>query len=125
VVRRQLCVVKHNGQLTTDHGQLTKGTLMSQDNNVFNPFDPSGMLKCMRDANMDAWSKMMIQLVNTEAYAKATGTMLDTWLSSSTPFHKAMEAALTHIITNQQMTSRADILRLERFAAACSGLRRM
>jgi hypothetical protein len=85
---------------------------MSQDNNVFNPFDPTGMLKSMRDANMDAWSKMMVQLVNTDAYAKATGMMLDTWLSSSTPFHKAMEATLTQIVGNLQMPSRADIIRL-------------
>jgi hypothetical protein len=85
---------------------------MSQDNNAFNPFDPTGMLKSMRDANMDAWSKMMIQVVNTDAYAKATGTMLDTWLSTSTPFHKAMEAALTQILTNMQMPSRADVIRL-------------
>ena len=34
----------------------------------------------MRDAGMDSWSKMMIQLVNSDAYARANGTMLDTWL---------------------------------------------
>ena len=43
---------------------------MSQQNDdAFDPFDPTGMLKSMRTANLDAWSKMMIQLVRTEAYA--------------------------------------------------------
>jgi hypothetical protein len=85
---------------------------MSQDNDGFNPFDPTGMFKSLRDANVDAWSKMMIQLVNTDAYAKATGTMLDSWLSTSTPFYKAMEAALTQLVTNLQMPCRSDVIRL-------------
>ena len=65
---------------------------MSENNDTFNPFDPTGMFKSMRDANMDAWSKMMIQLVNTDAYAKATGAMLDAWLATSAPFRKAIES---------------------------------
>src|SRR5262249_52443396 len=52
---------------------------MTQKNDAFNPFDPTGMFKTMRDSNMDAWSKMMIQLVNTEAYAQATAALLDAW----------------------------------------------
>ncbi len=47
---------------------------------TFDPFDPTGMLKSMRASGMDAWSKKMFQLVNTEAYARATATMLDAWL---------------------------------------------
>jgi hypothetical protein len=50
---------------------------MSQTDNGFNPFDPTGLLKEMRSAGMDAWSKMMIQMVNSEAYAQATAQMLD------------------------------------------------
>ena len=61
---------------------------MSQNNDEIDPFDPTGMFRSMRDANMDAWSKMMIQLVNTDAYAEATGKMLDSWLSTSAPFRK-------------------------------------
>jgi len=50
---------------------------MSQTNGTFDPFDPTGMFKSMRDAGMDTWSKSMIQLVNTEAYAQASAVMLD------------------------------------------------
>ena len=84
---------------------------MSQ-NNSFNPFDPTGMLKNMRDAGMDAWSKMMIDLVNTEAYARATGAMLDAYLTTSAPFRKALEAAMTQVLTNLNMPTRDDVTRL-------------
>ena len=56
---------------------------MSENNDNFNPFDSTGIFKDLRDANLDAWSRMMIECVNTDAYARATGTMLDDWLSGS------------------------------------------
>jgi hypothetical protein len=85
---------------------------MSQKNEAFNPFDPTGMFKTMRDGNMDAWSKMMIQLVNTEAYAKATAAMLDSWLTSSAPFRKMIETTMTQVLVNFNMPTRADVTAL-------------
>jgi hypothetical protein len=63
----------------------------------------------MRDTNVDMWSKMMVQLVNTEAYAQATGAMLDAWLATSAPFRKALEATMTQVLTNLNMPTRADV----------------
>jgi hypothetical protein len=74
-----------------------------------NPFDPTGMFKNMRDASMDAWSKMMIQLVNSESYSKATGAMLDAWLSTSAPFRKAVESTMTQVLTQLNMPTRSDV----------------
>ena len=72
---------------------------MSQTNNgTFNPFDPTGLLKGVRDSGLDAWSKTMIQLVNSEAYAQATGAVLDAWLTSSVPFRKALESAMAQAL---------------------------
>jgi hypothetical protein len=82
---------------------------MSQKNDNINPFDPTGMLKNMRDSSLDAWSKMMVQLVNTDAYAQATGAMLDAWLTTSTPFRKALESTMTQVLTNLNMPTRTDI----------------
>ncbi len=82
---------------------------MSQTNDTFNPFDPTGMLKSLRDANLDAWSKMMIDLINSSAYARATGTLLDAWLSNSAPFRKAVESALTQALTSLNLPTRADV----------------
>jgi hypothetical protein len=77
-----------------------------------NPFDPTGMFKSMRDAGMDAWSKMMIQLINSEAYARASGTMLDAWLTSSAPFRKAIESTMTQVLTQLNMPIRTDVTSL-------------
>jgi hypothetical protein len=82
---------------------------MSQNNDTFNPFDPTGMLKGLRDANLDAWSKMMIDLVNTDAYARATGTMLDAWLANSAPFREALQLALTQVLTKVNLPTRAEV----------------
>jgi hypothetical protein len=86
--------------------------MMTQNNETFNPFDPTGMFKNMRDSGMEAWSKTMIQFVNTDAYAQATATMLDTWLTTSAHFRKALEGAMTQVLTNLQMPNRADVINL-------------
>jgi hypothetical protein len=85
---------------------------MSQQNSTFNPFDPTGMIKAMRDSNMDAWSKVMIQLINTEAYAQATGMMLDGWLTTSGSFRKAIESIMTRVLTSLNLPTRNDITSL-------------
>ena len=85
---------------------------MSQKNETYNPFDPTGMLKGLRDANLDAWSKLMIECVNTDAYAKATGAMLDSCLSKSAPLRQALEAAVTRALTGLNMPTRDDVIGL-------------
>src|SRR5947209_8948796 len=83
---------------------------MSQNNDAVNPFDPTGVLKDMRDAGMDAWSKAMVQMVNSDAYARANGALLDAWLTPSAPFRKALEAAMAQVLTNLNMPTRADVI---------------
>jgi hypothetical protein len=85
---------------------------MSQQNDTFNPFDPAGMFKNVREAGMDAWSKAMIQFVNSEAYAQATAAMLDAWLTTSSPFRKAIESAMTQALINLNMPTRPDVIGL-------------
>ncbi len=85
---------------------------MSQQTDGFDPFDPTGMLKTMRDANLDAWAKMMVHLVNSEAYARANGTMLDAWLTSSGPFRKAIETAMAQNLAALNLPTRADFISL-------------
>jgi len=85
---------------------------MSEKNDSFDPFDPTGMLKSMRESSMDSWSKMMIQLVNTDAYSQATGKLLDTWLSTSAPFRKMLETIMTQVLTNLNLPLRDDVISL-------------
>ena len=81
-------------------------------NNQFNPFDPTGMLKEMRDANMDGWAKMMVAFVNTDAYAESTGAMLDAWLTSSGPLRKMMEKSMSQATAQLNMPTRDDVSRI-------------
>ena len=85
---------------------------MTATNETVNPFDPTGMFKGLRDAGMDAWSKMMIQLVNTDTYAQATGATLDALTSTAAPFRKAIETIMGQVLANVNMPTRADVIGL-------------
>ncbi len=73
-------------------------------------FDPMEPWRGVRDVYMDAWAKTMVDMVNTEAYAQATGTMLDTYLTVSTPFREAVEKAMLKALEQMAMPSRADFV---------------
>lgn len=81
-------------------------------NKDFNPFDPTGMLKEMRDSNMDGWAKMMVEFVGTDAYAESTGAMLDAWLTSSGPLRKVMEKSMTQAMAEMNLPTRDDVTRI-------------
>jgi hypothetical protein len=85
---------------------------MSEQKSDFDFLDPTGFFKAMRGENMETWAKMMVQLVNTDAYADATGKMLDAWLASSAPMRKLIDSAMTQSLANLRMPSRDDINRL-------------
>ena len=85
---------------------------MRQKSDEQQAFDPFGAWKNMRDAGMDAWSKMMIQLVNHEAYAQANGAMLDAWLTSSAPFRKAIASTMTQVLAQLNMPTHTNITSL-------------
>jgi len=73
-------------------------------------FDPMEPWRGVRDIYMDAWGKTMVDMVNTEAYAQATGAMLDTYLTVSTPFREALEKAMVKTLEQLAMPSRADVV---------------
>lgn len=75
-------------------------------------FDPTGMLKSMRGETMEAWSKMMVDFVNTDEYADATATHLNNWLTSSIPFRKAMEKVMAESLASLNMPTREELATL-------------
>jgi hypothetical protein len=85
---------------------------MNQKNDTYNPFDPTGVFKEMRDNNLDVWAKTMVEIVNTDAYAEATGAMLDAWLSRSGPLRRAIENSMNQTLTNLNLPTRDDVTRL-------------
>src|SRR5580692_1080972 len=77
------------------------------DRKAFDPMDP---WRGVRDVYMDAWAKTMVETVNSEAYAQATGTILDTYLTVSAPFREALEKAMVKTLEQLAMPSRADVV---------------
>src|ERR1700690_608382 len=79
----------------------------SNDGKRFDPMEP---WRGLRDVYMDAWAKTMVDMVNTEAYAQASGAMLDTNLTVSAPFREAVEKAMLKTLEQLAMPSRADFI---------------
>jgi len=89
---------------------------MSTNSKNSDEFDPIEMMKGMRDANMDAWAKMMTSMVNTDAYSGASADMLNAWLSTSGPFRKTLETVITQTMTALNLATGDDFIRMgERF----------
>jgi hypothetical protein len=83
---------------------------MSQPNDISNPFDPLGFWRTTQNASLDAWSKAMIELVNTDAYAQATGRMLDSYLAASLPMRRVVEQAMTQVLGQINVPTRTEVL---------------
>ena len=77
-----------------------------------NPFDPSGAWRQGRDAYLDAWAKAMVETVNSDQYAKATGAMLDSYLTASSPFRDVLEKSMLRVLQQLSMPSRPDFIAL-------------
>jgi len=96
---------------------------MSEQQETPNPLDPfdtwtamrdAGLKSwtAMRDANLEALSKMMIDLVNSEAYSQATSQWLDAYLTISQPFQRVIETTMTQVLTRLNMPVRTEVTSL-------------
>jgi hypothetical protein len=90
---------------------------MSEDANASrkarDPFEP---FREMRDAYLNTFSKAMIDAVNTEGYAEATGAMLDGYLTATRPFREALEKNMLQALAQLSLPSRQEVAALaERF----------
>ena len=85
---------------------------MSTQPDIPNTLDPFGTLRAMRDANLESWSKLMIDLVNSEAYSQATSQWLNTYVTMSQPLQHVIETTMTQALTGLNMPTRADVTRL-------------
>jgi hypothetical protein len=71
----------------------------------------------MRDVYMKSWAKVMGEAVNSDDYAKANGTILESFLTVSAPFRDAQQKAMLGALEQLNMPSRADFVSLaERLA---------
>jgi Poly(R)-hydroxyalkanoic acid synthase subunit (PHA_synth_III_E) len=77
------------------------------------PFEP---LRALRDKYLDAMAKTMVEAVNTESYAQATGAMLEGYLTATAPLREAMDKSMTQALQQLSLPSRQEVAALaERF----------
>lgn len=80
------------------------------------PIDPFESFRGMRDAYLDAMSKTMIEAVNSESYAQATGALLDYYLTASAPMRDGFEKLMVQALQQLSLPSRQEVAALaERF----------
>jgi len=85
---------------------------MSESNNEGKVFDPFEVWRGMRNAGMDAWAKTMTEAVNTDEYAKASGALLDAYLTASIPLRELLEKAMSQALRQMNMPTRDDVISL-------------
>ena len=76
-----------------------------------NPFDPSAWREG-RDAYLDVWAKAMVNAVNSDQYAKATGALLDSYLTASSPFREVLEKSMAQVLQQLSVPSKSDFVTL-------------
>ena len=76
------------------------------------PYDPLEAFREMRDAYLNAMAKSMVDTVNTEGYAEATGKVLDTYLSMTSPAKEALDRSMLQALEQMSLPSRNDVLSL-------------
>lgn len=82
----------------------------SQTNDPFEPF------RAIRDQYLDAMAKTMVEAVNTESYAQATGAMLEGYLTATAPVREALDKSMTQALQQLSLPSRQEVAALaERF----------
>src|SRR5258708_38638181 len=102
---------------------MSKQPEKNQQPETTNPLDPFDTLNTMRDASLktlysmgnaslETWSKMMIDLGNSESYSQATSQSLDSYLTLSQPFQRIIETTITQVPARQTMPVRTDVTRL-------------
>lgn len=83
---------------------------MAAEHKDGSPVDPFEAFRGMRDSYLDAMSKVMINAVNSEEYAQATGAMVDSSLMASAPFREALDKAAA--LQQASMPSRQEVAAL-------------
>jgi hypothetical protein len=80
---------------------------------AYDAFEP---FRAMRDAYLDAMAKATVEAVNTEAYAEATGAMLEGYLKTTAPFREALDKSMLQALQQLELPSRQEVAALaERF----------
>jgi len=70
--------------------------------------DPMEKMRELRDAYLETWSKYLIETVNSESYAKASGAALNSYLNVAAPLKEPAEQALLRTLEQLHIPSSSD-----------------
>jgi hypothetical protein len=85
---------------------------MSANGQDAKPVDPFEALRGVRDAYLDSMSKVMINAVNSEEYAQATGALLGGYLTLTGPAREALDKAMLQALEQFSLPSRQQVAAL-------------
>lgn len=85
---------------------------MSQRTTEATTLDPVAAMRSVRDANIEAWSKIMRQWTSSDAYSQATSGMLEAYMASAAPVRKLVEQTMTQVLAAYNIPLRSDVTRL-------------
>jgi len=83
-----------------------------QTSAVMQMLDPFGFWKTSREATLEAWSKLMIDAVNSDEYAQVTGKLLDQYLSMTQPVQDMVQKTMTYSLAYLNMPTRDEVISL-------------
>ena len=75
-------------------------------------YDPVKLIKDARDAAMEAWAKVTLQMTSSHEYQRLQGAISKPTLLAVALYRKAADAAMSGILANLNMPSRAEVLQL-------------
>ena len=73
------------------------------------PVDPFEALRGVRDAYLESMSKVMVNAVNSEEYAQATGALLNGYLTLTAPAREALDKAMLQALEQFSLPSRQQV----------------
>ena len=89
---------------------------MAEEKNNSATYDTFEAFQKMRDSYLESMSKVMINAVNSEEYARATGAMLGNSLAMATPLREALDKMMLMALEQFSLPSRQQVTALaERF----------
>jgi hypothetical protein len=75
-------------------------------------FDPMKLVRDARDATMDAWAKLMLNLTSSHEYQRVQGFITKPTLLAIALFRKASESTMGGVLGNLNMPSREEVLQI-------------
>jgi hypothetical protein len=73
------------------------------------PVDPFEALRGVRDSYLESMSKVMVNAVNSEEYAQATGALLNGYLTLTAPAREALDKAMLQALEQFSLPSRQQV----------------